>query len=366
MAFVMGALLFSIPGEPLANTRRMDAPMQTFFGVHEQYQGENATTPHETHARYPYTTVTREFKPNVLAPQNLIPAMEKLCRATWDMGWLCVVSFKLDPKEVANGKWQPFVEQLGRYLVANERTGHTIITIWHEAENNTASSFPRGTRKRTYFKDAQDYVRYFDTVHGWLKDVSPNILTNQAALGYAYRPTRGGTHDNTAWVEHANEWVTQADVQSIDRYNGRSFPLTDLLLRTDDFGRWKASRPANKRWAVSERGWAADGDAENNVRADAIGAEFDELIALPEEDQPLFYIAWLTSGTEDDAKLLPDPAMSAALNLGMSRALTPAPEPTPAPTESTTRECPVCHGSGRVANDGSVVVQTSVTVTRER
>src|SRR6185437_12454727 len=98
------------------------------LGVHEQFQGDGATTPVDTMNRYPLTTVTREFKGGVVKPTNLIPSLKNLCADVWAAGLVANVSFKLSVAEVFDGSWQIYVKQMCRWLVDNQRVGSTVLT----------------------------------------------------------------------------------------------------------------------------------------------------------------------------------------------------------------------------------------------
>lgn len=331
------------------------------LGVHEQYQGENATTPTDTISRYPRAMVTREFKGGVVKPQNLVPSVTNLCQDIWDAGLVANVSFKLSVEDVTNGGWQIYVQQLCRFLVDNGRVGKTVLTFWHEPEDDAVDSYPNGTKKTGLsFANGAEFVTYFDTIHDWCKAVHPNITTSHAALGYGYRPKIGGPGDKSAFVTNPDAWKTKADINAVDIYNGRSFPLDVILPDSEAFKRWRASHDGP--WGVSERGWTAGPDA-SAQRASAILAELSWLATTP--DQPVFYIIWLTEGVENDVNLKPDDAMSRAINAGFEVIAGPKPDPMPEPTPED-QECPLCHGSGRVPLDRTYAITTTVTVTNAR
>lgn len=334
------------------------------LGVHEQYQGDNATTPADTKARYPRAMVTREFKGGIVKPQNLVKSTLNLCQKVWDAGMVCNVSFKLSPAEVANGEWKIYVQQLCRFLVDNGRTGSTVLTWWHEPEDDAQDSFPNGVKsgKTLSFARGAEFVTYFNTIHDWCKEVSANVVTSHAALGYGYRPKLGGAGDKSAYVTNPDAWLTKADINAVDIYSGRSFPLAMNLADSGAFKRWRDSHPG--RWGVSERGWTATA-AESAERADSVTRELAWLAGLPDTERPVFYIVWLTEGTEGDHNLKPDDAMTNALNAGFERiANPPTEEPTePSPTPNT-MQCPLCHGSGTVPV-GTYNITTTVTATRD-
>ena len=336
------------------------------FGVHEQYQdGPNRTTPNESKQRYPLLMVTREFKGGVIKPQNLIPSLNNLCKATWDAGLTCNVSFKFSRAEVLDGKWRVYIDQAVNWLRDNERTAQTIVTIWHEPEDDASDSFRDGRAKE--FESGIDFVEYFDTVHNWIKEIDPNLLTSHAALGYGYRPAVGGTNDKSAWVADPANWVTKADIHAVDLYSGRSFPLDVTLGSSTAFKRWLDSRPGNSAWGVSERGWITGKYGQSAERVASINAEFDWLMTLPLSALPEFYIVWNTEGTENDPQIILDDYAIAAVNEGFSRldqkiklGSAPPVEPTPEPVPSaSTKVCPTCNGNGEIPS--SYTVSTTIT-----
>lgn len=331
------------PTNKAASEVEGNRPMR--FGVHEQYQaGNDRTTPAETKQRYPLVEMTREFKGGVIEPQNLNPATKNLCQKVWDQGLICNVSFKFSVAEVLNGKWQPFIEQWAATTRDTGRSAQTILTVWHEPENDK------------HFRNAEQFVTYFNQVHDWVKAVDPSIMTCHAALGYRYRDN--GEISN----QEALQWVTKADINSIDIYSGRSFPLSMTLPESTGFKRWFTTRPGGSQWAVSERGWIAGAD-KSAERVASINAEFDWLASLEPEAMPAFYIVWTTEGTEGDPLIPLDDAGRAAVNEGFARIhakLNPQPtsEPeTPAPCESV--QCPTCNGVGTIPS--SWTVTTTIT-----
>lgn len=304
------------------------------LGVHEQYQaGKDRTTPAETQKRFPLVEMTREFKGGVIVPQNLNPSTKNLCQKVWDQGLICNVSFKFSVAEVLNGQWKPFIDQWASTIKSQGRSAQTILTIWHEPEND-----------KDFENSPERFVEYFNQVHDWVKAIDPDIKTCHAALGYRYRD------NGQISSEEALKWVTKADINSIDIYSGRSFPLEMTLGTSTAFTRWLSTRPAGGSWAVSERGWIAD-EAHSAERVAAINAEFDWLMNLPDDALPAFYIVWNTEGTEGDPLIPLDAAGRDAVNDGFKRInekLNPEPTTQPTPEPSATIECPLCNGAGSV------------------
>lgn len=283
-------------------------------GVHEDYQGPRALTWGVTAQRFPLAEVTREFEGGVLEPQDLIGRIIARCGQIWAAGKTAVWSFKADPVNVANGQWMSYVHALAQYIKDNHLQDKVVVVIWHEPENDVPK----------YFKNAADFVRYFNTVQSWLFDVDPTIVTSHAALGYWYRNVSVG---------QAKAWVTNCTIHSIDIYSGRSFPLSMTLGTSKAFATWKASRPVGSRWGVSERGWIAN-SARFEERIASINAEADYLGELPTDQQPDFYVVWNTEGTENDPTIILDQGGMDAVN-GMFDRITQV-------------ECPTCHGTGKV------------------
>lgn len=269
------------------------------LGVHENYQGPDKTSLERTMRRFPAIDVTREFEADPIPAQDLVKRIDARCGIIWSAGKSCVWSVKPSPADVRSGAWKPYVLALAQHLVADSRQTTTVIVIWHEPENDVPK----------WFKSPAEFVRYFNTLDAWLKSVDPSVVTSHAALGYRY---------SRMTVAQARRWVTHASVQSIDIYSGRSFPLAMTLGTSVAFQRWKASRPAGSRWAVSERGWIAT-DALSAERAASILAESDWLASLVPAGRPDFYIVWNTPGSENDPTLPLDAAGRGAVNAMFKR-----------------------------------------------
>lgn len=294
------------------------------LGVHEP-----ADHLARTAVRFPLAEVTREFVNSPIKAQSLVPKLINTCvnrqgpsvrRLVW--------SFKPDVADVNSGAWKPYIEELAYYIRDNHLESSVIICIWHEPENDVPK----------YFKTPEKFVRLFDTVHDWLKNIGPDIQTTHAALGYQYSRMTDPV---------ARRWVTKADIHSIDIYSGRSFPLDMTLGTSEAFKRWKDSRPAGSSWGVSERGWIADA-AHSAERAASIQQEAAYLAGLPVADRPVFYIVWNTPGTENDPQLVLDAAAEDAVNSlfgALSRTLL------------ARMACPLCSGSGNVEPRDYVIVR---------
>lgn len=357
LSIALAMLFLSFVHEKDAALSTIEEGKPMLFGVHEQYQaGPNRTTPVGTRERYPLLDVTREFKAGVITPQNLIPSLKYLCQATWDAELTCIVSFKFDKENVFNGKWQPHIVQAMNWLKDNGHASDTIVVIWHEPEDDASDSFRDGRSKT--FSDGAEFVRYFNIVHDWIKSVDPLIKTSHAALGYGYRPKVGGPGDKSAWVAEPEQWRTKADIDSIDIYSGRSFPLDMTLGTSPAFKRWFDSRESNKEWGVSERGWIADA-GKSADRAKSIDAEFEWIASLPIDALPYFYVVWTTEGTENDPKIILDDAGIEAVNRGFGHIQARIDESTLPPVQPppSMMTCPLCSGSGEVPTGATYTVR---------
>jgi hypothetical protein len=268
-------------------------------GVHENYQGPDKTTLALTLARFPQIDITREFEAHPLPAQDLVGRINARCGIIWLAEKSCVWSFKPLPADVKSGAWRLYVRELAQYLADTHLENRTVITIWHEPENDVPK----------WFRSPADFVRVFNTVHDWLISVDGLIETSHAALGYLY---------SRMTDRQARQWVTRASIQAIDVYSGRSFPLDMTLATSVAFARWKATRPAGSKWAVSERGWIAV-PALSAQRSASITAEADWLVSLPLADRPDFYIVWNTPGVENDPTIPLDAAGRAAVNAMFAR-----------------------------------------------
>jgi hypothetical protein len=308
--------------------------MSIVVGIHQQYQGNvDRHEPDETLDIYPRTEATREFTSGyMLEPQNLIPKIEATCRKVWNQGLIAVWSFKPDSKAVSKGTWRPYLQQVADYLKTNRLDEKTIVVIWHEPEND--------------FVEPKNFVNMFNTVHDTLKATAPKLLTCHAALGYRYRPN--------GEVKNPADWKTKADIHAIDLYQGRSFPLNQIMPENPAFKRWHAELVGGDAWAVTERGWVNSVDR-GLTRAETIRREADWLATV--RDKCLLYLVWDTVGSEGDKGLpIRDADGVAAVQYLMEQVQGPLePEPEPEPPTDTT-DCPLCHGTGKVKRGQTITI----------
>lgn len=313
--------------------------MTTIVGIHQQYQaGQDQTTPAKTLEEYPLTTATREFKAKEIVPQNLIPNVELLCRKIWDQGLIATWSFKPSRKDVKAGTWRPFIEQLAAYIKDQKLTDKFILVIWHEPENDMK---------------ADEFVSLFNTVHDWVKTINPMLMTCHAALGYRYRD-KGEISD-----AEAPKWKTKADINAIDLYQGRSFPLAQIFPENSAFKRWYAAVAGGegKPWGSTERGFIAGADAQG-LRAETIRREAEWLATDPIGRACVLLLLWDTIGAEGD-QLIPikDQAGKNAVRYLMERVTAePVVEVPPTPEPESKTDCPLCLGTGTVKAGQTITI----------
>lgn len=325
--------------------------MTRIVGIHQQYQGDRATTPEATLREYPLTMATREFTSKPIDPQNLIPRVEKLCRKVWDQDLIAVWSVKPKPYAVANGDWMPHFQQLAAHIRDEGLWDKFVLCIWHEPENDVPTWFPNGPA----------FVRMFNQVHHWVKAVSPNITTMHAALGYRYGDKRVGRETVPIDItdEQAKYWRTKADIQALDLYQGRSWPLDQIAPENSAFKRWHThvvGGPGNP-FAFSERGFLASpgNTVEQALRAATLKREADWLVEDQVGRDCQMVLLWDTEGSERDPKLpISDQGGKDAVQYYMERMVEAEQEPTP--EQPTGVQCPVCQGTGTVPADQTVVV----------
>ncbi len=229
---------------------------------------------------------TRDFTPGVIGPRDLVKAATAVCAPSWKAGLTSVWSFKPLPADVASGRWRPFVEEFGRFL-ADSPDKRTVVVPWHEGENDVPK----------WFRDADAYVRMFDTVAGWLRSTHPGVVIAHAALAYRYGDGKGIDD------KMARRWRTSADLHCVDIYSGRTNPLETILPELSSYRRWREHVAGDSPWGVTERGWTCQ-KHDFGRRAATISREAEWLAA--QALQPEIYLLWNTGGSEGDAGLVLD------------------------------------------------------------
>lgn len=313
---------------------------QLLFGVHENVD------PAQTVARVG-GNATRVFTSGVIDPRDLVKDVTAKCSASWAAGQSAVWSFKPKPAQVANGAWKSPVRELAAFLRDNP-TKRTQVVIWHEPENDVPE----------WFGDAAGFVRMFETVAGWLREVHPGVVVLHAALAYRYGDgVRGGITDATA-----GQWRTSADVHCIDIYSGRTNKIDTILPELSAYRRWRDHLVKGSPWGVTERGWTIGTIGKGGTSAERVAAMAREaawLRSLPVEQLPEIYLLWNTGGTEGDAGLVLDAGAEQVARaitghyagVAAARAARTTTAPTPAAAvpaaAQRTVTCPLCAGSGK-------------------
>jgi len=298
------------------------------IGVHEDWTATPpGRTPTQVLARYPKSGLGRPFiAGKQTTVQDLRPkalnALQPYLDARTDVIYL---SYKLDPTQTANGSWDAKNQELGTYLATLQTTyGVKIVVIpWHEPEDD--------------FSSGSAFVSYYNRVHDKIKLGSSAIKVKPCFMAYHWAPGSGGsiagkTNTPSAWFTN----LKMDDGVTIDVYNGRSFPLDQVLTEHPGFARWIQYLPSNVRYNLTERGWETPSSTNSTnrsaLRASTMRREFDWLlssnsIALRCDD----YMIWSSPGTENAVGLIMDSAAEAEIDrfLNLNFTSSPPPDPTP-------------------------------------
>lgn len=224
------------------------------------------------------------------------------------VGGGCLVSIKLDPREMAKGLWTPHLTALAKALVDLD----VIVVLWHEQEDDwTATVFKPG----------------FEAGRQALKVGDPNIVVALCSMAYQWRPGSRTTATRDALI-----WASiEADLYLVDVYSGKTFPPGQTLPEHPGWIRWYAlmiSPYADRRWGVAERGWLA-----STVRAATIRREAAWLATDPIGRTCRIYVVWGTGGTEKNPGWLLDDDALAAVNFLLDAIAQPAQPAQPASYE---------------------------------
>jgi hypothetical protein len=145
-------------------------------------------------------------------------------------------------------------------------------------------------------------------------------------LGYHWALNSGGTASIGGKTNNPSDWFTglkMTDGVTIDCYNGRSFPLDQILTEHPGFSRWIQYLPSNIRYALTERGWetpsSTNGTNRSALRATTMRREFDWFLSAdPIAARCDDYIVWSSPGTEDADGLIMDAAAEAEIDRFLS------------------------------------------------
>lgn len=261
-----GVQLIKTPATPPGPVPAPPAPptVDLLPGVHADQD------PAAIAAAYPHAAYTRLFiGPDILDKPDDLAALTarvvRTCQAAWAAHLVPILSIKLNVAQVMAGRWDATLKAFGQWLA---RQPPTPLVIWHEPEDDMP-----GATFAPYFNRARAAIKA-----GW-SDASVIYV----AMAYQWAPDRTGkslkghTDDVAAWR------TVEADGYAIDAYNGRSFPLVQILPEHPGFARWYdlIIRGTGRPWLVAERGFEVAGPADNAVRAATIRRE----------------TAWLLTGT---------------------------------------------------------------------
>lgn len=249
--------------------------------------------PAETLRLYPSTDrfVVREFVSGALSPQDLRPKVERLTSPWWtvDPSVIVVVSVKLRPADVADGRWDGYLRQLGQWIAQQADAGRKMwLILWHEPENDMP---------------AAAFVAMFNRARTIVKSVYPEAMVIYSAMAYHYRPSKNAAAGDPA---KAAAWMrAEADMYTVDVYSGNTWNTDVTLAEHPGFLSWHTALPDGVRWGITERGFQGD----SATRAAAIREELAWLRTSTCE----VYIYWATSGTENDEGWLLDDRGRAAV-----------------------------------------------------
>ncbi len=271
--------------EPDPTDPPVDPPCPTILpGVHDQ------RAPADLVRAFPGVRLTREFVGGVQSDPNDLAGLqrkiERVVRPSLDAGLEPVVSAKFDVDQVLAGSWTDPLRQLGPWLLA---LGVRRFIPWHEPEDDIP-----GVK----------FARYFNLVRTCLRAGATDLSVIWSAMAYHWAPgpadrasIAGKTDDTAAWR------AVEADEYAIDVYNGRSFPLDQILPEHAGFARWHAEiiGDTGRRWLVTERGFETSA-AGSELRARTIAREGEWLLS-PAAAGCTGYIYWSTPGAEKSTPL---------------------------------------------------------------
>ena len=234
--------------------------------------------------------------PSNTALKTLLDKVEKAVRPHEEAGGGCVLSLKIDPRQMAAGLWDERLTAVGAALAGR----NVVLILWHEPEDNWAGGI---------------FAAGFNRGRVAVKAGGPFVLVAYCAMAYQWSPGRKSTRDPAIWA------LIDADLYLVDVYSGKTYPGDLILPDHPGFVRWYEHMIApypQRSWGVAERGFAAGAD-----RPAAWAREFDWLATSDVGRSCTMYLAWLTSGTEKNAAWLADAPTEAAIAGGLTLITTP-------------------------------------------
>ncbi len=213
-------------------------------------------TPEDSKSKFSKARLFRVFVPNVLTVGDyLVTKVGNACDPAWDAGMIPVVSFKLAPADVAAGKWDTKLTNLGKWL---SQKPEAWIIPWHEPENDLTPT---------------EFVSMFNRVYSKIKSVNPSVKIGYAAMAYAWRASDSRTGNPASWKP------AKSDFLACDVYSGNSFPLTKILPEHPGFARWREHIVGSGTYLIAERGFFASTAAQKTERVKQLKREADWLVS---------------------------------------------------------------------------------------
>lgn len=253
-------------------------------------------TPEASLAKFPKLRLFRVFVPNVLPVGDyLVSKVGVACDLAWEAGMTPVVSFKLAPADVAAGKWDTKLTNLGKWL---SQKPEAWVVPWHEPENDLT---------------AVEFVSMYNRIYSKIKSVNPSVKIGYVAMAYAWRSGDSRTANPAAWKP------AKSDFFACDVYSGNSFPLTKILPEHPGFTRWRENIVGSGTYLIAERGFFASTSNQKIERALQIKREADWLISSELGKKCLAYMYWNTPGQENNQALVLDGPGEVALNALFSK-----------------------------------------------
>lgn len=314
--------------------------MTTIPGVHEKTTApDNGRTPAEVMARFPGARIFNVFTGAALTTvQDLRPRFDTemakfipLAPPSGEPPIIVIYRVKTAVADTRNGLWNARFQELGAHIAAY-MAAHNIVVIfvwWHEPEDDMNG---------TAFAHAQNKVRQF------IKTGGPNVLCGWACMAYQWAPKPSNPSQSIAnKTDDVAAWQSvETDILFADAYNGRSFPLDQILPEHPGIARWLELIVGDRDFAISERGFetpnSATGATHNTVanyplRNETITREIGWLENSPVGQRCKYYVYWNSSGTEASSALKLDPTGEDTLAAGIASLVDTTPPPPPEPTE---------------------------------
>lgn len=277
--------------------------MATKFGVHEKWTApDNGRNPAEVQARYPGASIGRAFVSGVLnTVEDLRPKVLSVLQPYLDAGTdIIYVSVKTNIADTRNGLWNARFNELGVYLGQLMAQHNCVIKLvwYHEPEDDM-----NGTA----------FAHAFNKVRQHAKTGYADLIVVWSSMAYQWAPNWNNTASIAGKTDDVAAWQNViADEYATDAYNGRSFPLDQILPDHPGVARWLNLIVGTKPFSVTERGLETPNSAPNPthnatanypLRNATIQREFDWIRTNDVGQRCENYIYWNSSGTEESSSL---------------------------------------------------------------